>query len=372
MFKLGLIINPYAGIGGRVGFKGSDGESIREKALEMGAPKLANDKSKIALNIAKSANKPFKVFTVSGDMGESLCQTLQLDFECCYQASEPTSAEDTKAAVRAMQQAGVDLILFAGGDGTARDIYAACEEDQLVLGIPAGVKIHSGVYAISPKAAGELVKTLIDGELMSLLEAEVMDIDEEAFREGKVKARKYGELHIPGALQYVQATKSGGQEVESLVLADIAAQIIEDMEDDTYYVIGSGSTCAAVMEELGIENTLLGSDIVYQESLYQSDAVEKDLLALLDKGVPVKFLITVIGGQGHILGRGNHQLSPQVIRQAGWDSFEVVATKSKLRALEGRPLLVDTGDPELDGSLVGPKKVITGYRDFVIYAVEAR
>lgn len=369
MFKLGLIINPFAGIGGRVGFKGSDGESVRQQALAMGAPKLANEKAGVALaEIVKSA-KPFSIHTVSGEMGETLCQSLNIKHEICYTASIPSTEQDTKKAVAALQAQKVDLILFAGGDGTARDVYSACEYTQLVLGIPAGVKIHSGVYAISPKAAGNVVKELIDGELMSLLEAEVMDIDETAFRQGQVRAKKYGELQIPAALEYVQATKSGGKEIESLVLDDIAAQIIEEMEDDTYYVIGSGTTCAAVMEELGLDNTLLGSDIIFEQELFKSDAIEKDILDLLHKNRRVKFIITVIGGQGHVLGRGNHQLSPQVVRTAGWDNFEIIATKSKLKALEGRPLLVDTGEPELDKLLCGPKKVITGYRDSVIYPI---
>ncbi|WP_444998130.1 ATP-NAD kinase family protein [Aliikangiella sp. IMCC44359] len=369
MFKLGLIINPFAGIGGRVGLKGSDGEAIRQKALAMGAPKLSPVKTHNALSQLVDLKDKFEVFTVSGDMGENLCQAMGLNYQVVFQAKVPSTEEDTKESVQAMQSLGVNLILFAGGDGTARNIFETCDYEQMVLGIPAGVKIHSGVYAVSPEAAGLLVKDMINGKLLSLLSADVMDIDEGAFREGVVKAKKYGYLNVPGALQYVQAVKSGGHEVEELVLDDIAAEIIESMDDDTYYVIGSGTTCAAVMQQLGLDNTLLGSDIVFQESLYKSDAVEADLLALLNEGKKLKFIITVIGGQGHILGRGNHQLSPKVIKLAGWNNFEVIATKSKLQELEGRPLLTDTGDIELDHSLRGSKRVITGYRDFVIYPV---
>ncbi|WP_196137491.1 ATP-NAD kinase family protein [Aliikangiella sp. G2MR2-5] len=369
MFKLGLIINPFAGIGGRVGFKGSDGADIRAKALAMGAPQLAEPKTRICLEHLAELQGKYQILTVSGDMGESLCQRMALNHKVVYQAKSPSNEDDTLGAVKTLLEEKVDLILFAGGDGTARNIFEACDENQMVLGIPAGVKIHSGVYAISPDAAGQIVKALVCGEMMSLLNADVMDIDENAFREGIVKAKKYGYLNIPGALQFVQSTKSGGKEVEELVLEDIAAEVIEEMEDDTYYVIGSGTTCAAVMEQLGLDNTLLGSDIVFQESLYLSDAIESDLLALLEKGHKVKFIITVIGGQGHLLGRGNHQLSPSVIRQAGWENFEVIATKSKLTALNGRPLLVDTGDKVLDQQLKGTKKVVTGYRDFVLYPV---
>ncbi len=369
MFKLGLIINPFAGVGGRVGLKGSDGLDVREQALKLGAKKLANTKAEIALNELKQANKSFAVYTISGEMGEQACQHLNIEHQVVYQAPFESTCEDTKAAVKALQKEKVDLILFAGGDGTARDIYASCNDQQLVLGIPAGVKIHSGVYAISPKAAGKLVKLLIQGEMMSLFEADVMDIDETAFRQGKVKAKKYGDLHIPAALQYVQATKSGGVEHEELVLADIAAFIIEEMDDDTYYVVGSGTTCAAVMDELGLDNTLLGSDIIFQQEIFCQDAIEVDILKLLEAGEKVKFIITVIGGQGHILGRGNHQLSPQVIQKAGWSNFDVIATKSKLKALDGRPLIVDTGNPQLDKALSGTKSVITGYKDSVVYQV---
>jgi predicted polyphosphate/ATP-dependent NAD kinase len=374
MFKLGLIINPFAGIGGRVGLKGSDGAKVRAKALAMGALKLAESKAEITLNVFQSLVDSFEVYTVSGEMGESLCKNLNLNYKLVTKAQQPSSEEDTKAAVKQMIKAEVDLILFAGGDGTARNIFQACEEclcdeRQMVLGIPAGVKIHSGVYAISPQAAGLLVKQLINGKILSLLSANVMDIDENAFREGSVKAKKYGYLNVPGALEYVQAVKSGGQEVEELVLDDIAAEVIESMEDEFYYVIGSGTTCAALMEHLHLDNTLLGSDIVYQGKLYRSDAIESDFLTLLSEGKTLKFIMTVIGGQGHILGRGNHQISPQVIKQVGWNNFEIIATKSKLQALDGRPLLVDTGDCELDKKLKGSKRVITGYRDFVIYPV---
>ncbi|MCW8879584.1 MAG: ATP-NAD kinase family protein [Kangiellaceae bacterium] len=369
MFTIGLIINPYAGIGGRVGLKGSDGIEVREKALALGAPKLANKKAKITLSQLLNEKDAIQIKTVSGDMGESLCQELGFGYQVIYSAKEPSTEEDTKQAVKQLLQDKVDLILFAGGDGTARNIFEVCDEQQMVLGIPAGVKIHSGVYAISPEAAGLLIAHLVQGDILSLRSADVMDIDEEAFRDGVVKAKPYGYLNIPAALEYVQATKSGGKEVEELVLDDIAAEVIESMEDDTYYVVGSGTTCAALMEQLGLDNTLLGSDVVFQEELYRSDVIEKDLLELIELGKKVKFIITVIGGQGHILGRGNHQLSPQVIRKAGWDNFEIIATKAKLKSLHGRPLLVDTGDVELDHQLRGTKRIITGYRDYAVYPV---
>lgn len=373
MYKLGLVINPFAGIGGRVGLKGSDGCNIREQALSLGAKKLANIKTMNCFKQFESDFSKIEVYTVSGEMGESLCQALGINHQVLFQASNPSSDTDTKKAIEILQSIDLDLLLFVGGDGTARNVFEVYDEQQTVLGIPAGVKIHSGVYAISAEAAGHLTKDLIHGKMMSLVEADVVDLDEAAFRNGKVKARKFGYLQIPASLQYVQAVKHGNVEIEDLVLDDIAAEIIESMQDDTYYIIGSGTTCAAIMRQLNCDNTLLGSDVIFKDNLVATDVVEKDLLKLIAqcqlKGHKVEFILTVIGGQGHVLGRGNHQISPEVVKQVGWKQFKIISTKSKLNALNGRPLLVDTGDLELDHQLSGSKKVITGYRDYVLYPV---
>jgi len=369
MFKLGLVINPFAGIGGRVGLKGSDGDDIRQKALDLGGVKLAVDKTRLCFEQFKHHFDQIKVLTASGEMGERLCQELDINHQIVHQIGEPSSALDTQQTVKVIQSCGVDLLVFVGGDGTARNLFEVYDGEQAVLGVPAGVKIHSGVYAISPEAAGLLINDLIKGKMLSLISADVVDIDEQAFRQGKVIARKYGYLQIPAVLEYVQAVKQGNQEIDELVLDDLAAEVIESMEDDVYYVIGSGTTCAAIMQQLGLQNTLLGTDIVFQQQLVQTDVVESDLLRLLDSGVKVNFIMTVIGGQGHILGRGNQQISPEVIRKAEWKNFQIIATKSKLKNLDGKPLLVDTGNTVLDHQLYGLKKVITGYRDYVLYPV---
>jgi len=368
-FKLGLVINPFAGIGGSVGLKGSDGKVIREKALAMGAKQLAKDKTQECFKSFADYFSQIEVFTASGDMGELLCLDLGVDHTVVYQVSQPSTAVDTKESIKLIQSIGVDLILFVGGDGTARNVFEVYKDGQAVLGVPAGVKIHSGVYAISPEAAGLLVADLINGKMLSLISADVVDIDEQAFRNDRLIAKRYGYLQIPASLQYVQAVKQGNQEVEQLVIDDIAAEIIESMEDDHYYVIGSGTTCAAIMDSLSLTNTLLGLDIVHQEKIVQADVTEKELLELLDSGAKTIFILTVIGGQGHILGRGNQQITPKVVSQAGWESFQIIATKSKLEGLNGKPLLVDTGNSLFDHELFGLKKVITGYRDYVLYPV---
>ncbi|MCF6194311.1 MAG: ATP-NAD kinase family protein [Kangiellaceae bacterium] len=370
MFKIGLVINPLAGIGGRVGLKGSDGKAIQDKALARGAQKLAQVKTKICFQQFSSYFEKIKIYTVSGEMGEQFCKDLHLNFEIVYDSKHPSSASDTKQAVEKLQHINLHLLLFAGGDGTARNIFESSDQQQTVLGIPAGVKIHSGVYAVSPEAAGLLVNQLISGAMLSLTSANVVDIDEEAFRQGQVKARHYGHLPVPASLEYVQAVKQGNQEVEELVFDDIAAEVIESMQDDIYYVIGSGSTCAVIMQELGLANTLLGSDIVFQGEIFKSDAVESDFLELLDSGKKLEFVLTVIGGQGHILGRGNQQISPTVIVKTGWNNFHIVASKSKLKGLNRNVLLVETGDLELDHQLFGLKSVTTGYHDQVLMTVD--
>lgn len=365
LFRLGLIINPLAGLGGSVGLKGSDGQA--EQAIALGAAPQAMHRATTALTELLPQRDKFVVYTVAGEMGQSVCEALGLAYQLLYTPdSWPSAAEDTETAARLLAEQGVDLLLFAGGDGTARNICAAVGEHTTVLGIPAGVKIHSGVYAISPQAAGKLVAKLIAGELVSLSEAPVMDIDEQAFRQGVVKARRFGEMRIPAQLRYVQSVKMGGRESEELVLADLAAFVVSQMEANIRYVMGSGSTVAAVMAELGLDNTLLGVDVVENGELIAKDVTAAQLLQLV-QGYPSKLIITLIGGQGHVFGRGNQQLSPAVIRAIGRDNILLIASKAKLQQLEGRPLLADTGDAELDQQLTGLINVLTGYNDYVMY-----
>ena len=369
-FRLGVVINPYAGIGGSVGLKGSDGADIRDKALAMGAEKLANQKMARALSVVQNASG-FTVLTAGGEMGEDCCKQLNLPVEVIYQPSQtPSSAADTEEAVRALVDAGVDLILFAGGDGTARNVCAIVGDKVPVLGVPAGCKIHSGVYAVTPNAAGEVVKRMLSGELVSVRQAEVRDIDEQAFRNGKVQSQHFGEMQIPDELSYVQSVKMGGREDESLVLNDIADYISELMDDepDVLFVMGSGSTVNQVMDTLGLPNTLLGVDIVKNGEVIASDVTAQALLEAVSK-TPARLVITAIGGQGHVFGRGNQQLSPAVIRAIGRDNIWLVATKQKLQQLDGRPLRLDTGDESLDSALAGIIPVITGYQDKVYYPI---
>lgn len=368
MFRIGLIVNPLAGLGGSVALKGSDG--MAAEALARGAEPRALQRTQLALAELSALKEQFIIHTVAGEMGEQVCQALGLPHQVLYQPSRPSSADDTRQAARLLMRQGIDLLLFAGGDGTARDICAEVPDSLCVLGIPAGVKIHSGVYGVTPAGTGRLLARLVRGEPVSLVQADVMDIDEAAFREGRVRARRYGEMLVPGELEYIQAVKVAGRESAELVLTDIADELIERMEDDSdcYYIMGSGTTVAAVMERLGLANTLLGVDLVHQGRLVASDLDARGLYEQI-RDKKCKLVITLIGGQGHIFGRGNQQLSPQVIRAVGLDNIWLLATKSKLKSLDGRPLRVDTNDPELDRQLCGLIRVITGYRDEVLVRV---
>ncbi|MBB1280307.1 ATP-NAD kinase family protein [Pseudoalteromonas sp. SR41-1] len=367
-FKLGLIVNPVAGLGGTVALKGSDGAHTAAKAIELGAEPKANSRTKAALEVLLPYKERLTIYTVNGDMGEQTAKALGFNVEVVYNTSAITTPDDTEQAAKILKNSGVDLVLFAGGDGTARNICHAIEDTIPVLGIPAGCKIHSGVYAITPKAAGRVVEMLVKGELVTLADADVMDIDEDAFRQGTVKAKRYGEMQTPSEVRYMQAVKNGGKETDELVLADIAAHVVSQMDEDTFYIMGSGSTVEAIMEEMGLENTLLGVDLIKDQTLVAQDLTAKQLFELTHEQ-STKLVITLIGGQGHIFGRGNQQLSPALIRAIGKENIIVVATKTKLQALNGRPLICDTGDGELDDELTGYIKVTTGFNDHIMYAV---
>jgi predicted polyphosphate/ATP-dependent NAD kinase len=306
-------------------------------------------------------------------MGEDLVKTLGFQHEVLPRLSdqEPTnetSAQDTCEAAKQLLSKKVDIILFAGGDGTARDICSVVSDQIPVLGIPAGVKIHSAVYAVTPKAAGEVIAQLANGQLIDVKAHDVRDIDEDAFRNNIVRAKLYGEMRVPQAGQFIQSVKQGGVEVEELVLQDIAADIVQGMEEEVLYFIGSGKTTLAIMDELNLDNTLLGIDAVMNHQLLKNDVSEADILNYLEQ-YSCRAVISIIGGQGHIIGRGNQQFSPEVLKALGKDNIRVISTKAKIRALEGRPLIVDSGDNALDDAFNGTIEVTTGFQDQIIYPV---
>ncbi len=394
--RLGLIVNPVAGVGGRVGLKGSDGPEVVRSALERGAVRDAPRRARQALERLARLKDHVEVLTWPGEMGEDEARAAGFEprvlgsfdgrrsYVACELERVPgrppdlhcpdfvfTTADDTALAARDLLAAGVDLMLFAGGDGTARTICGAVGDAVPVIGVPAGVKIHSAVYATTPAAAGDVAALYLHDRpaAVRLREGEVMDIDEDAFRENRVSAHLYGYMTVPYARGLTQSAKAGGVAGEERALNDVAEDVVRGMDADALFIIGPGTTTRTVLERLGLPKTLLGVDAVRGGELAGADLTEAELLALLDAAPAARIIVTVIGGQGHIFGRGNQQISPAVIRRAGVANVTVIATQTKLLSLEGRPLLVDTGDAELDRELCGYVKVVTGLGERTMYKV---
>ena len=371
--KIGLLINPVAGLGGRVALKGSDSEAIQQKALALGAKPEAEQRSKQALMPLLESSEKISFYSIDGAMGGDLLNSLGLSYINCYQPEnlDKTAEQDTLLAAAKFVEHQVDIILFAGGDGTARNILQAVGSEQLCLGIPAGCKIYSGVFTVTPEDAGSLLKQLVDGELVDLQESSVLDINEDDYRLGQMSTKVFGEMLTPKNGNFVQSVKVSGKESEELVQQEIAAWIAENIQEDTLYFIGSGSTCLVIKDELGIDGSLLGVDVLLNEHCIARDATEQELLAIINEHpeLPVKLILTIIAGQGILLGRGNHQVCHKVIEKLGKENLMVVASKGKITDLAGKPLAVDTGNAELNASFSGYIPVITGYDDSILYPI---
>jgi len=371
--RIGFIVNPIAGMGGRVGLKGSDGKETIELARKLGAVPECPGKARIALKQIKSSyTGDVEIITYPDTMGEYEARDTGFEPTVIGEIdSGETTADDTIRAASDMRDAEVDLIFFAGGDGTARNIFDALGEEKVaVLGIPGGCKIHSAVYAINPKTAGDLVVQYLEGKVKDLKVSEVMDIDEDAFRKGIVTAKLYGYLYVPNEMRMVQNMKSGRGYSEEAALDRLSGYIADIMDPNTLYVVGTGSTTKKILDKLGEEGTLLGVDLVYKRKIVARDVNERGILDYMDSySGDVRMIVTVIGGQGYIFGRGNQQLSPRVIRRVGLDNIIIAASKPKMLSMFGKPLLVDTGDEELNDALTGYRRVFVGYEDSVMFRV---
>ncbi len=369
-FRLGLIVNPIAGMGGSVGLKGTDGPQILAEARARGALPRAPERTIAALARLAAARESIELLAAAGDMGATEARAAGFDPRVTgHDCGTNTSAEHTRSAAAAMSTAGIDLLLFAGGDGTARDIHAAIGNRLPAIGIPCGVKMHSAAYATSPQAAGDLVLRHLRRPLPSR-ELEVMDIDEDAYRRGAVSAALYGYLAVPYDPELVQGVKVGRAAGESSALSGIAAEVVERLSPGRLCILGPGTTTRAIADALGLAKTLLGVDLVRDGRVIAADATECDILAAVrDRAALI--VVTPIGGQGHILGRGNQQISPAVLRSVGLANLLVVATTEKLASLHNQSLRVDTGDAELDRQLCGWCRVITGYGSEAVCPISA-
>ncbi|SCX90137.1 ATP-NAD kinase family protein [Alkaliphilus peptidifermentans] len=369
--KIGLIVNPVAGIGGRAGLKGSDSPEIIELAAKMGIESESRKRSEVVLTEIYKFRDKFELIVAPGEMGEDAAKAMGFNPMILGEInSGSTTSNDTEKIAMKMMDMGVDLLLFVGGDGTARNIYNAVNTSITVLGIPSGVKMHSSVFSITPKIAGELISKYFQNG-MGTREAEVMDIDEELFRHGKVVARLYGYLKVPNLANLVQGTKVGGIDTEASIMQGIATTVTEMMKRDNeyIYIIGPGTTTRAITDKLDLESTLLGVDVLYKNKLVAKDVDEITILNLI-RDKPAKIIVTPIGGQGYVFGRGNQQISYDVIKLVGKNNIIIVSTIEKLTSIKNKTLLVDTGREDVDNMLCGVYRIITGYRSEHTYKIK--
>ncbi|MEA3276902.1 MAG: ATP-NAD kinase family protein [Pseudomonadota bacterium] len=364
---VGLIVNPVAGMGGSVGLKGTDG-GIHKRALALGARPVAPSRAKDFLSRVQQWHS-IRLLVAPQRMGRAyLGEELDVEAIEIGEIGEETSGEDTKRLAGQMLARGAELIVFVGGDGTARDIYDAIDLKVPAVGVPSGVKVYSSVFGTSVRAAAALVDAFVVGAELS--EGEVLDIDEGAFRRGVLDARLYGYLRVPRVRHYLQ----GGKETSGAGAAtledqkEIAEYVAEGLEEDTLYLLGPGTTVKAVADVLQSEKTLLGVDAAFDRKIVGRDLNEREILRLFRQHSKRKIIVTPLGGNGFVFGRGNRQFTPEVIRQVGRDGLIIIATRDKLEKL--KCLRVDTDDDDLNGQLAGYIDVIIGYKYSKLMPVE--
>jgi predicted polyphosphate/ATP-dependent NAD kinase len=371
--KIGFIVNPIAGMGGKVGLKGTD--EVSKKAAAMGAEPIAPER---AVEFLKKLSQlhikpPIKILTCPCAMGEAEVKSAGLSAEVLeMHLKSETTAEDTKLAVKLMLTSKVDLIVFVGGDGTARDILDAMKglSETPVLGVPSGVKMYSGIFAVNPLDAAEVVEAFAK-ETTEIMDFEVIDVDEAAVRSDHFSMRLYGLLKGPFIPMRIQGSKQISPETadEYENQTAIARFVIEEMNPKGTYILGPGTTIKRLADLLGVEKTLLGIDI-YKDGTVMKDVNEEKILQEIQGWQNTWIILSPIGRQGVLLGRGNQQISPEIIRRVGKEKIIVGATKSKIRSIEGGTLRVDTGDLKVDALLRGYIKVATDYREWRVMRVQ--
>ena len=383
--RLGIVVNPDAGLGGKLGFKGSDGRA--EEARAAGAEDRAGPRMQQCLNhlvalATSSLNRSqvgLELLVWEGRMGgtwlPSLAEDAPLKVEVMGATPATTSPEDTALLVRELVNAGAEALVYAGGDGTTRDIVKALEDmgedaqKTALIGVPGGVKMHSGCFATTPKAAAEVVLSFALGDLRTAI-TEVMDLDETVYAKGEWKVRMYGEAWTPSSPRFMQGAKEQVQRVseEDTIegLAHHVASLLDD-EPDLMVVWGSGGTLRRMGEHLDHDLTLLGIDVQHGNTVH-NDLNERGLIEVISAHVnedirrPLLLLLSPMGGQGFLIGRGNLQLSPDVLRLIGHGNILGVATPSKLIGLEA--VRIDTGDEDLDAEFQSKRfiKILQGFR----------
>jgi len=373
IMKIGFIVNPIAGMGGRVGLKGTD--SVLKEAIAKGAKPIAPKRAVEFLQKLKEnmVEITIEVLTCPSIMGEKEAKDASFPVHVLpMKIGKETSAEDTKTAVKLLITAKVKLIVFVGGDGTAKDIFDAMQGygEVPVLGVPSGVKMYSGIFAVNPSDAVNVVLTFA-GDQAEIAEFEIMDADEKAIRSDTFAVKLHGFLKGPFVPMRIQGSKQISPETvdEKENQTATARYIIEEMQPDATYILGPGTTVKRIAELLGVEKTVLGVDI-YKNGKVILDVDERRILEEVEDWQKTWIILSPIGHQGILLGRGNQQISPAIIKSVGKQRIIVAATKSKLQSIEGNVLRVDTGDAEVDSVLRGYIKVVTDYREWRLTPVQ--
>ncbi len=364
---VGFILNPVSGMGGSVGLKGTDGSIILDQAIALGAKPVAVDRAIAALGPLKNFASSLEFVGFGGLMGGDVILQGGFSFTSVGQpTSMTTSEEDTRQALGAIVSYAPDLIMFAGGDGTARIIQSVIGTSIPVIGIPTGVKMHSSAFAITPRAAGHLASMLVSDQIDSLALADIIDLNEESYRQGYIMTQLFGHMMVPVAQNLIQSPKiptKGEREYARL----IANQVIENFRADVLYILGPGTTTNAITDLLKVNGSLIGVDVLLNRKLIAKDATEQCLLTLLKQNSSAGIVITPIGGQGVLLGRGNQQISSRVLKQVGIENLTVIATPSKIASLGGRPFLMDIGDTQLEKAMPAFFRVISGWKSTTMY-----
>ena len=358
---LGLIINPIAGMGGRVALHGTDGSSWR-RAQELGARPVAAARAGRALSRLARIDTGFTVLAAPGVMGADSTRIHGLPTETTSGSiGEVTTTDDTLDAATEMLERGVTLLLFAGGDGTARDIVSVVGERIPVLGIPSGVKMHSGVFGTSPEAAGDTAAGyLVRPDPSVLATVEVLDVEMERQRDDQIGPSFIAAARVPYVPNQVQRAKASPTVHDAGAIEALCQRIADEMVPERLYVIGPGTTMARVLSALDLEGTLTGVDVVRNRELVVADASESDLLLLLADRPPATIILGVIGGQGFLLGRGNQQMSPRVLASIDEEDVVIVASAEKILTLDPPVLRIDFGDSRALSTLMGYRRVRTG------------
>jgi len=368
--SVGFIVNPIAGLGGAVGLKGSDGYETQVKARRLGGQARSGERAAKTAAYLQELVSQVEFYASEGELGVAWLPSDAAIVRLDHAVSGATTATDTIHVARECVARGVELVLFAGGDGTARDIYSAIGTAVPTLGIPTGVKIQSAVFATHPRSAASAAARFLNDPRAMTADAEVLDLDEQALRQGRVSPRLYGSLSIPFQRQLIQGAKVGSGPSDREARGEIAARVAAAMESDRLYLLGPGTSTRAIGELLGFESTLTGVDAVRDRSLIRADLTEKEILGIIEPD-RTTIVVAPTGGQGFVFGRGNHQLSATVLQQLSPDDIWIVASPLKLAELQGRPLLVDTGRLAVDRRLEGYRRVITGAHQEARYRVRA-